>query len=326
MWGKGEENPVRVINLKRKFPLNINYIKYPIAFNKQTEKLIDITDVTNNNKLDLICLDCKEDFVAVLNHKTPHFKHKPNSKCNGNVESYIHWVTKELFNQITQIELPEIFIDNLNRNQRDKLVKQLSKLINHNVPKSFHFEFKKGLKKNLSESGKYLIDKIDIEKDYRTPIGNVRIDIVATINNQELFIEPFYTNPIDEIKKRKLAYTNTPTLTINLVDFICKFDYQYNLEDLKKYLISKNSKVWIFNREEQINYYIEKYIKYVLEEIENKGDQIKFHLSKLEQISSLENEVKLLVEKIRPTNDKIRELIKEIGHIKKEIGIIDDES
>lgn len=153
-----------------------NSIKYPIAFNKLTEKLVNISDATNDNK--------------------------PNSKCKGNVESYIHWVTKEIFKEITEIELPEIFKDNLTDNQREKLDNQVNKLIEQNVPEILHLKFRKSLKKNLSESRKFQIEKVETEKEFNTSIGNVRIDIVTTINNQKLFIEPFFTNPIDDFKKK----------------------------------------------------------------------------------------------------------------------------
>jgi len=300
-----------------------NYIKYPIAFNKLTQKLVNISDATNENKADLICQECVESFIAVLNHQTPHYKHKPNSKCKGNIESYIHWVTKEIFKQITQIELPEIFKDNLSDNQREKLDKQVNKLIEQNVPKNLHLKFRKGLKKNLSESGKFQIEKIESEKEFNTSLGNVRIDIVATINNQNLFIEPFFTNPIDDLKKRKLALTNTPTLSINLLSFVHRFNYNYNLENLKNYLISKNSKNWVFNRENKIEKYGAEYLKYVKDEIKKNQDVFNTHLSKLQRISELDKKIKLLEEKIRPTKEEILITINEMRKIKKEMGIRD---
>jgi hypothetical protein len=222
--------------------LSKNYIKYPIAFHKQTEKLVDISDVTDDNKTEFICVECKDSFVAVRKHQTPHFKHKPNSSCKGNVESNIHWLTKEVFKEIKEIELPEIFKDNLTYNQRKILDNEVSNLIEKNVPENLHSEFRKGLKKNISESRIFQIEKIEIEKEFKTSLGNVRIDIVTTINNQQLFIEPFFTNQIDDLKKRKLTLIKTPTLSINLCSFIHRFNYNYNLENLKNFLISKNSK------------------------------------------------------------------------------------
>ena len=297
------------------------YIKYPIAFHKQSEKLIDISDVTNDNKTELICLECKESFVAVRKHQTPHFKHKPNSKCKGNVESYIHWVTKEVFKEIKEIELPEIFIDNLTDIQREKLNIKVKSLIEKNVPENLHLKFRRDLKKNISKNGVFQIEKIETETEFKTSLGNVRIDIVTTINNQKLFIEPFFTNPIDDLKKQKLTLTNTPTLSINLVSFIHKFNYSYNLENLKTYLISKNSKTWIFNREKQIEKCATKYLEYVNEEIKKNKSAFNINNSKLAKISELENKINLLEEKIRPTQDKIWNASEEISRLRKELGI-----
>lgn len=300
-----------------------NYIKYPIAFHKQSEKLIGISDVTDENKTELICKECKEGFIAVRKHQTPHFKHKPNSKCKGNVETYIHWITKEVFKEIKEFELPEIYKYNLTENQREKLNNQVNNLIENNVPKNLRFKFSENLKKNISESGIFQIEKVEIEKEYKTSLGNVRIDIVATINNQELFIEPFFTNQIDDFKKRKLLLIEKPTLAINLLSFVQKFDYNYNLENLKNYLISKKSKYWIFNREKKIENYKLDYLNYVSEEIEKKQSDFNLNNLKLKKITELESKIKELEEIIRPTQDEICKLRDKIGKIKNELGIID---
>lgn len=297
------------------------YIKYPIAFHKKSEKLVDISDVTDENKKELICLECKESFVAVRKHQTPHFKHKTNSKCKGNVESYIHWVTKEVFKKIKEIELPEIFKDNLTDTQREKLNNKVNSLIEKQVPKNLHLKFRRDLKKNISENGVFQIEKIETEKEFKTSLGNVRIDIVATINNQKLFVEPFFTNQIDDLKKQKLTLTNIPTLSIDLVSFVQRFNYSYNLENLKAYLISKNSKTWIFNREKQIEKYATKYLEYVIGEIKKNKRAFDTNNSELERISKLENKINKLEETIRPTKEKIRKTRDEINQLKIKLGI-----
>jgi hypothetical protein len=301
--------------------LSKNYIKYPIAFHKQSEKLIDIFDVTDDNKTDLICIECRENFVAVRKHQTPHFKHKPNSKCKGNVESYIHLVTKEVFKGIKEIELPKIHKRNLTDTQREKLDNQVNSLIEKYVPENLQIKFRKNLKKNISEIGIFQIERIETEKEYKTFLGNVRIDIVTTINNQELFIEPFFTSPIDDFKKRKLTILKTPTLAIDLVKFVTKFGYKYNIEELKNYLISKNSKYWIINREKKIEKYIAKYLTYVSEEIKKQQNDFNINFSKLKKITELENKIQQLREKIRPTEYEIGKAIDEIRKIKNDIGI-----
>jgi hypothetical protein len=303
--------------------LSKHYIKYPIAFNKETKKLVYISNVVNDDKNDLICLECKESFIAILKHQTPHFKHKPNSKCIGNVESYIHWVTKEVFKEIKEIEVPRIFKDNLTNSQRKKIDNQVNSLIEEHVPKNLHLKFRKNLKKNISESRTLKIENIETEKEFKTTIGNIRVDIVATISNQQLFIEPFYTNPIDETKKGKITHLKTPTLSINLLSFISKFNYSYSLEDLKKFLISKRSKTWVFNRENKIEKYIKEYIKYVLEKIEEEQNEFNKNFSKLERITELKKKVEKLEDQIRPTQNEIGKTRDEIRKINNEIGIID---
>ena len=129
-----------ISNLIKSRETNIG-IKYPIAFHKQTESLVNISDVTDDNNRELICFECKGNFIAVRKHQTPHFKHKPNSKCEGNVESYIHWLTKEVFKEITEMEIPEICKDDLTFNQREKLDNQVNRLIEKHVPENLQRKF-----------------------------------------------------------------------------------------------------------------------------------------------------------------------------------------
>lgn len=299
------------------------HIEYPIGFNIQSQKLINISDVINENKKDIICLDCNESFIAVRNHQTPHFKHKPNTKCEGNFETYIHWVTKEVFKEIKEIKIPEIEIKNLTSKQKEQLENKINNLIKSNLPLNRHSELKANLKQQMSESRVFKIEKLSIEKEYKTPLGKVRIDIVAKINKQELFIEPFYTSKIDELKKRKLTLLKKPTLSIDLLTFVKLNDFEYNLEDLKKYLISKYCKYWVFIRENKIEMYINKYLIYVSSEIKLIQDEINAEEAKHKRIKELENKVEKLEEKIRPTNEMIWKLKDEIIKIKKDLGISD---
>jgi hypothetical protein len=293
--------------------LSNNNIKYPIAFHKISEKLIDISEVTDDHKSELICIECEESFIAIRKHQTPHFKHKPGSNCKGNVESYIHRLAKEVFKNIKEIELPEIFKDDLPYNQKEKLYNQVNNLIRTNVPENLQVKFRKDLKKNISESGIFQIEKTEIEKEYESSLGNVEIDIVITIKNQELFIEPFFTNQIDNFKKRKLALINTPTLSIDLLSFVQKYNYNYNLEKLKRYLISKNSKKWIFNREKKIEKYTTEYLNYLSEEIKQQENNFKINRKKLNRINELIIERNRLYLEINSIDHEIKEISDDIG-------------
>ncbi len=295
-----------------------NNIKYPIAYNKLTKELVNISDVTEHNKTHLICKDCEGVFISYLNHKTPHFKHKSITNCEK-VESYIHWVTKEVFRNIDTIKLPKIFKTDLTETQRKELKTAIDNLINDKVPETLHIYFWRNFKKNITENIEFKIDEVEIEKPYTTRLGNIKVDIVANINNQELFIEPYFTNPIDNLKKEKLIQHGTPTIAINLVLFIEKFGYGYTIENLTKYLISIEGKSWVYFRENQIKNHISKYLGYVKEEIEKNKNIIEKHNTKTKEIVRLKKELKILEDKIKPTVEKISDIREDIWNLEKEI-------
>ena len=211
--------------------LTRNIIKYPIATSNVSGQLVNICDARNYDKSELTCPQCKNSFVAVINHKSPHFKHKPNSKCNGGFETYLHWLAKEVFKLINEIELPEISVNDLTPEQRQKFQGKINAQIDKEVPETYRLKFKKGLKKNLVDAETFVIDKVEIEKSYKTSLGEVRVDVVATIKNKEVFIEPFVTNSIDEFKKKKLNLINNPTLSIDLMDLYIMFEYDFTVQN-----------------------------------------------------------------------------------------------
>lgn len=298
-----------------------NEIKYPVAYNFATKDIVMISDVTNENKPFLGCPSCRKGFVAVRNHQTPHFKHKHGARCSVSPETYLHWVTKMVFKQIEEIEIPELLIDDLPERHRQKFQQTFNKIIDPNVPESFRSIFKKGLKDNLSESRKLVLDKVDLEKEFETILGNIRVDIVATASNEKLFIEPFFTNPIDEEKRKKLILIKTPTLSIDLKKFIDHFGQVYSIPMLKGYLISKKSKKWSYLNEEDYNKHIENYESYLFGEIERKRPLINSHQSKLNKLSALEDKRQNLNKEIDLIRKEIDNLDSDIYDLKEDLGI-----
>ena len=177
-----------------------NYIKYSIAFNNNTNKLVEIHNLTSTNNKNLICKGCEGELIAVINHKTPHFRHKV--ECNASSETYIHWVCKEIFRTLSKIELPEFLIQDLSSEYRHEFQAKKNAIIEEKVPVTLRTEFKNVLKKELVESKDYLITKIDIEEKYKSKFGDVKIDIVACSKDNIIFIEPFLSNHISEEKEK----------------------------------------------------------------------------------------------------------------------------
>lgn len=298
-----------------------NEITYPVAYDFDRRQIISISDVTNENKSHLGCPYCRHSFVAVRNHQTPHFKHKARSSCSVSQETYLHWVTKEVFKEIKEIELPELLIDDLPGKQRQRFQAIFNEIIDHNMPESFRGIFIKSLKNNLSESLELKIDGVHTEIDFETELGNIRVDIVVDHLQRKLFIEPFFSNPIDNEKRRKLQLINIPTLSIDLKVFIDHFGSTYTLQNLNKYLISKLSKKWIYLQDKVYDRHIDNYKKYLLEEIEKNKSSIDFHYSNLEKISGLEKRVSDLNMDIKIAQDQKEAIEQNIYYLKEEIGL-----
>ncbi|WP_412984753.1 hypothetical protein [Pontimicrobium sp. IMCC45349] len=297
-----------------------NNITYPIAYNNITNQLVEIQNVTKDNKENLICNECKDNFVAVINHQTPHFRHKPDSNCIGSLESYIHWVSKEIFKTIQEIEIPELTIDELPEKQRQKFQKMYNEILDQNIHDTLRSRFRKSFKNNLTESKRIKIYNIEIEKQYKTPIGDIRVDIVSNFQNKEIFIEPFFTNSIDKTKKAKLELLETSTLSINLKKFIEYYNSNYSIQILKDYLISKESKKWAFLSNKTYDKCIKDYKEYLNTEIKKNEELINSHTIKLEEFSSLmlqrnklEINLNQIQNKISELNIKLRELGEEVG-------------
>lgn len=312
-WKSKKEN----ININ----LNRTSLKYPCAFDNVTNKIVEISQVTKENKANLICPICKEGFVAVINHPTQHFRHKPNTICTGNSETFLHWVVKEIFKDINEFEIPEIYIDDLPENKRQIFQKKKSEILDANIPDSFYSEFKKGLKSFLFNSKKVLINKIKTEEEFETKFGDVVIDIVAYNEDEKIFIEPFFSNPIDKEKKKKLSLINIPTLSINLKSFLESNGEFYIINSLKKYLISKESKTWSNLIDEECDKYIENYENYLIEEIERNKDLIEIHNSKLKKISNLNLVIEKRKKDVSIIMGKISELEREIKDLEIELDI-----
>tara|TARA_R110001583_G_scaffold104996_1_gene252432 strand:- start:898 stop:1524 length:627 start_codon:yes stop_codon:yes gene_type:complete len=198
-----------------------------------------------------------------------------------------------------EIEIPELFIDDLPEKPRQKFQFQLNKILDSKIPDSFRSEFRKGLKQNLTESRKLSIDKLDIEKEFKTSLGDIRVDVVANSKSERIFIEPYFTNEIDEDKKNKLGILDIPTLSLNLKRFIDYYSQDYSIRTLREYLFSKKSKQWVFLSDIEYEQHVKNYKSYLLEEIERSKDIIVLHKDKLDEISNLKTKRNELMDEIQ---------------------------
>lgn len=218
-------------------------IKYPFATLRATGQLVYASNVENGSNCGCYCNFCKEDMIAVNNEGIkckPHFKHKSNSTCKVDYESFIHWAAKEVFKTLKSIQLPPIeklftYNEDIYRDERT-ILKELG-IGRFNVTRERVFQ----------ESILLEFDNCEVEKLYHTRKGDIRPDIVVLVKGGELLIEPFNTNPIDEEKLNKIRALDKSTISIDLRAFAYSKAYIFTLQELADFL-SKDTKhkEWVY--------------------------------------------------------------------------------
>ena len=144
---------------------------------------------------------------------------------------------------------------------------------------------------------------IDIEKEFNTELGKIRADIVVSVNNTDLLIEPFYTNKIDEEKTKKISNLDKSTISINLLLFVERNGHLFNLDALKEYLMNDIiSKKWIHIRTSKVNNLITK----IHNQINSFPLEIKNITLFRKNIRSYDKKSKELENKIKELNDTIK--------------------
>lgn len=296
-------------------------VKYPIAFDSLNEELVDIGCLSEKNRAYMICPECCGRFVGVINHATPHFKHYGDYECSGTVESYIHKIVKQLFKKVSDFELPELLIKDLPEEHLRNFRQMRSRLLDLNIPLNQQREFINRLKKNLTEVKTVKIDNVEIERTIKTAKGDIRVDVVAHLGNKMLFIEPYYSNPINDDKKEKIKATNIPTLSISLMEFIRFTNFKFSLSDLKEWLFIDNSKDWVYLNEGIYKKHINRYEKYLWSEIQkHKYSMILNEISILKKKNiERENDLGDLKKKIKDVKAEISDTLKQINRLGRDL-------
>lgn len=291
----------------------MNKLLFPYAIEKATYKIVSPTEVPNGKECNCICFNCNEDLIAINNPENkqrPHFRHDQNTNCDINFESYLHWLSKEIFKRIDTFYLPEMDIEGIKQKIETKLLPLFN---NHKTPKQLREIIINDLIENISQIERINIQEISIEESFKTPNGFIRVDIVLRFknkNNEEriLFIEPYLSNKIDFNKLAKLREINVSTISINLQNFIAKKSHFFNISELRAFLVNNiDSKKWeYYSLEKLLNnkkiMSIENRLianKNQLEEYSTKMKEIKDLYREIEVWENKQNEIKLKLSEFR---------------------------
>ena len=216
----------------------------------------------NGKDCNCYCFCCKQDLIAVNQEikQKAHFRHSPEADCafRNNFESYIHWLAKEVFKEIEYINLPPIsfsalqFAPGYHNNLIAELKKRLAKV---GILDKFQNTNLNLYNTVLQIPKSVKIESCEIEKTFTSTLGDIRVDIVLSIAGNPLFIEPFFTNSIDNEKFNKIRALDISTISINLLEFVRKNESSFTISEFKNFLSSSVShKKWVYVRNKKAEY------------------------------------------------------------------------
>ena len=311
----------------------MNQLTYPIAYHREADVLVEATkDTPKGKNYTYICRDCNEEMTFVPGKKVrAHFKHKPGSQCQGSVETFVHWVTKEILLKEKKIKLPpvlgiDLLSDKTNKKYREKIKlllerEGLSKVTFYNelsLPK-----FKIDKKALAREKALVKFDNVNIEKRYKTKKGDVIVvDVVGEVGGREIFIEPFYTSPLTDYKRAKLRDVNNSCISIQLCDYLLKNGhYDYSIPELTRFIVDDTScKKWEYINAEVEERLVDALISNLIVDLKEKLVESKkkaISLSALKEKEEKENKLIKQIDVLSNQSDNLKQEIKELKNIKR---------
>ena len=303
-----------------------NTLMYPIALDVLSNKLVDVKDVENGKACNCYCFECKQAMVAVNNvtKQRPHFRHDSNSNCSVNFETYIHWLTKELFKEIDVLYLPDLDLTEIKSTINNKLLELYN---SKSVPSTLREIINNELIENIRNRSKNIkLEIVEIEELYSTNLGDIRVDIVLKFQGKngvqkKLFIEPFYSNGIDNTKLNKLKELNIPTISIDLWSFVNKKSHLFSKSIFKGFLINNiTSKCWEYYNFNAL--LLQKDVLKIENRIKNNFENINNFKKLANDINVIGCEIEKVIEDIEILKSAVGDKNKEINSIKNKLNSI----
>ncbi len=291
---------------------------FPYAIEKDSNKIVSPFEVKNGKQCNCVCFQCKQNMIAINNPENkqkPHFRHDVDSNCNVNFETYIHWVTKEIFKKIDILYIPEIDIEKV----KIKIESNLAPIFNENKsPKKLREIIIDELVQKVGGFNKIQIQNISIEENFKTSEGDIRVDIVLRFKNKNnetriLFIEPYFSSQINHVKLAKIKKLNVSTISINLIDFIAKKSHLFDLKELRAFIVNDiKSKNWVYyNLDKLLSV---KKIETIKKKLFDNNESVIKHKSIMKDIKQLYDDINII-------ETQIKELYVDLSKLKNEVRV-----
>ena len=196
-------------------------LKSKLTYGINKNELVHISKVVSGLNCNCVCPnpDCNGKLIARRGeNNADHFAHYNLEDCGGAIESALHLLAKEIIRKSKIFKIPALIGTDL-----------ISKR-----------------KAHITQARTMKIDNVDLEVNY----GNVRPDVVLTLNGKLIFVEIAVTHFVDEEKLKKIRELNIPLIEIDLSHLRNGF----NKKELQATLIdSDNYKKWLYsNREKEL--------------------------------------------------------------------------
>ncbi len=165
---------------------------YQTGYALKANRLVHVSDVPRGQLCGCTCVSCHLDLIAKKGAKRRHhFAHKSNSLCDGGIETALHLLAKEIFQQIDQFSIPTY---------------------------NFHMERKTKSGINIihdqlvAKGGDVSVDEVSIE----CAVSGFVPDIVIASRDRKLLIEVAVTHQVDKSKMSQIRKYGFPAIEIRL--------------------------------------------------------------------------------------------------------------
>lgn len=195
------------------------------AINNEGE-VVSVRDVVRGKACECACPACGEVLIARQGEiRAWHFAHESGNDCEGGAESALHLAAKQVVASASQILTPPLDVTG-----RHEVDGQVASAIT-SIP-----------------SERLTIDRAQLEIPWRTPLGEIKPDVVAVSSRGKLFIEVAVTHTVDAEKKKKIEALNISTMEIHIDP---EFMEEWTWGELRKEVLENPAnRLWVYHCDE----------------------------------------------------------------------------
>jgi hypothetical protein len=320
------------------------YFRVPIVIDKDNDELVFIEDIFTGSERNLICFSCGKSMIPVHkegNKPKPYFRHKV-VECSVKFESFIHWLSKKIFDELNSIKLPPIDFEFLYENYwaNDETFIALLNGLFDDLEISKKFRDISTYNILLRGSEYYSYDSFESEVTSRNSIGMIRSDIVINSNRGKYSIEPFYSHQIDNKTLSVIKSLDYSTISVDLNKFLRDTRLVFSKERFKSFMKEDIlSKQWVYinsdERAELLTFFIKQlraFIvsrKNIIDDYQNIEESIEFDLNRrepyLKEIDKLREEMYIVSDKVSKLNEIISKITDKRSIVSNQVRSVNNE-